>query len=148
MRWNAAFLLFGALMSAACPTLLWAAGECPQIRTTPAAPAEFLVMSNPVPSNEESLKAGEHLYQLRGKPVTCQTCHGRNGDGISESAYEKIPAPRNFTCAETMNTLADGQLFWIIRNGSPHTAMYPFPAFSDKQVWQLVHYLRRFLKPQ
>ena len=46
----------------------------------------------------------------------------------------------------TINGVPDGQLFWIIRFGSPDTAMPPHPALSDEQLWQLVFYLRQLAK--
>lgn len=125
-----------------CPGLVFA--ECPQTRSTPTAPQEFLTMQNPLPLNGEILKAGEHLFQLQGKPIACKACHGVNGDGKAESGFESTPPPRNFSCAETMRALPDGQLFWIIRNGSPKTSMFAFPSLSDEQVWQLIHYIRQF----
>ena len=45
-----------------------------------------------------------------------------------------------------MNGIPDGQLFWIIRYGSPDTAMPPSNTLSDEQVWQLVNYLRHLAK--
>jgi mono/diheme cytochrome c family protein len=132
------------LMFMVLPGLLFA--ECPQDRKTPTAPKEFLSKNNPVPLNSEALKAGETIFQLSGKPITCKTCHGVKGDGIAESDFESTPPPRNFSCAETMKALPDGQLFWIIRNGSPNTSMFAFPSLSDKQVWQLIHYIRQFSK--
>ena len=101
-------------------------------------------MQNPLPLNDEALKAGETLFQLQGKPIACKTCHGSKGDGKAESGFESTPPPRNFTCAETMAALPDGQLVWIIRNGSPKTSMFAFPSLSDDQVWQLIHYIRQF----
>jgi mono/diheme cytochrome c family protein len=138
------FLLICVLMVLILPGLLFA--ECPQTRKTPTAPKKFLTMQNPLPLNDENLKAGEKLFQLQGKPITCKTCHGVKGDGIAESGFESTPPPRNFTCAETMGALPDGQLFWIIRNGSPKTSMFAFPSLSDEQVWQLIHYIRQFSK--
>ena len=44
---------------------------------------------------------------------------------------------------QTIDGVPDGQLFWIIRFGSPGTKMPPNPRFSDEQVWQLVAYLRQ-----
>ena len=38
--------------------------------------------------------------------------------------------------------LPDGQLFWIIRNGSPGTAMPGYGPLSDEQIWQLVLFVR------
>lgn len=143
-RLSVQFLLIGGWMLLLSPALVFA--ECPQTRTTPTAPQEFLTMQNPVPLNDKTLKAGETIFQLQGKPITCKTCHGEKGDGIAESGFESTPPPRNFTCAETMKALPDGQLFWIIRNGSPKTSMFAFPIMSDDQVWQLIHYIRQFPK--
>jgi hypothetical protein len=52
------------------------------------------------------------------------------------------PPPRNLTCSETMAGISDGQLFWIIRNGSPGTGMMAFAGLSDEQTWQLILYVR------
>lgn len=123
-----------------------ASAECPQNRNTPTAPEEFLAMQNPITLNDANLKAGETLFQLQGKPIACKACHGVKGDGKSESDFESTPPARNFSCAETMRALPDGQLFWVIRNGSPNTSMFAFPSLSDKQVWQLIHYIRQFSK--
>ena len=61
-------------------------------------------------------------------------------------AEQFSPPPRNFRCAQTVNGVADGQLFWIIRFGSPGTAMPPHPGFSDADVWELVSYLRQLAR--
>ena len=134
------------LMFLAFPGSALAEEDCPQYRDTPGAPQEFLEMKNPLPKNDRNLKFGQFIYQLQGQPVACKACHGRNGDGKAESGYDFSTAPRNFTCTETMKPLADGQLFWIVRNGSPHTRMYAFPSLTDKQIWQLIHYIRQFSK--
>ena len=57
------------------------------------------------------------------------------------------PPPRNFTCEKVMEALPDGQLFWVIKNGSKGTAM-PAHKFSlrDDQIWQLILFIRRFLE--
>ena len=141
-RLSVQFLLIGGLMLLLSPALLFA--DCPQTRKTPTAPQEFLKLKNPIPLSDEVLKAGELIYQVQGKPITCKTCHGAKGDGIAESGFESTPPPRNFTCAKTMKALPDGQLFWIIRNGSPKTSMFAFPSLTDDQVWQLIHYIRQF----
>jgi cytochrome c len=144
-RLNMPVLFICGLMFLALPGPLVAADkDCPQYRSTPTAPQEFLERKNPLPLNDRNLKFGQFVYQLQGQPVACKACHGRNGDGKAESGYDFNPPPRNFTCAKTMEPLADGQLFWIIRNGSPHSRMYAFPSLSDEQVWQLIHYIRQF----
>ena len=143
---SAPILFVCLLMFMYFPASLFAKGECPQNRKTPTAPKQFLTMKNPLSLNDKVLKAGEDLFQIQGKPITCKTCHGVKGDGKSESGFESTPTARNFTCAETMGTLPDGQLFWIIRNGSPNTSMFAFPDLSDNQIWQLIHYIRQFAK--
>lgn len=139
-------LVICLVMVLAQPDSVSAASECPQTRKTPTAPKEFLTKKNPLPLNDKVLKAGETIFQLQGKPITCKTCHGVKGDGKSEADFESTLPARNFTCVETMGALPDGQLFWIIRNGSPNTSMFAFPSLSDRQVWQLIHYIRQFSK--
>jgi len=45
-----------------------------------------------------------------------------------------------------MNEIPDGQLYWVIKNGSPGTGMMSFAGLPDEQVWQLVHYIRSLAK--
>lgn len=123
-----------------------AAGKCPQPRQTPAAPAEFLQRQNPLPAERRNIRAGEALYRAyNDKTLSCTVCHGRRGNGRGPLAEQFTPPPRNFSCAATA-ALPDGQLFWIIRNGSPDTAMPAHPELSDEEIWQLVVYLREFAK--
>ncbi|MGH0037966.1 MAG: cytochrome c peroxidase [Myxococcota bacterium] len=117
-------------------------GECPQPRATRQAPDEALAMTNPLAPDEGHLEAGRKLYQEAAVPMACRFCHGESGDGLGPMAAGFDPPPRNFACAETMAPLADGQLFWIIRNGSPGTGMMAFPVLTDEQIWQLVLYVR------
>jgi mono/diheme cytochrome c family protein len=121
------------------------AGMCPQARRTPAAPEEYLKLHNPLEPTAQNILAGKTLFHLDAKPTACRICHGFKGDGMGMLFRELTPKPRNFTCYETMKDLADGQLFWIIKNGSPDSRMPSFKNhLEDDQVWQLVLYLRRF----
>jgi mono/diheme cytochrome c family protein len=121
-------------------------GECPQPRSTSKAPTEYLERTNPLAATPQHLSAGEQLYLGTPKREFCAICHGGNGDGIGPLANQYEPPPRNFSCAKTMSGVPDGQLFWVIRFGSPDTAMPPHPKLSDEQVWQLVLHLRRLAK--
>ena len=128
------------------PKVSKASGICPQPRKTPQAPAGFLTQKNPH-DNPAGVSAGRELYHKTAKPFTCENCHGKNGDGKGDPDFESTPPARNFTCAATMRGLEDGQLFWVIKNGSPNTAM---PAFGnslpDEAIWKLVAYLRTFAR--
>lgn len=117
-------------------------GVCPQPRKTKKAPEKFVKMTNPLPASSSHVKAGEALYQKTAKPLACAQCHGEKGDGRGPLGAAMVPPPRNFTCGKTMNEIPDGQLFWIIKNGSPGTGMMAFPGLSDEEVWRLIHYIR------
>lgn len=121
-----------------------AAGICPQPRHTPTAPEEFLSRKNPLEKTPQNVLAGKTLFQFDAKPSTCRICHGISGDGLGIMFHRVDKKPRNFTCYQTMEDLPDGQLFWIIKNGSPGTAMPSFNYLDDDQVWQLILYLRSF----
>ena len=117
-------------------------GVCPQPRNTKRAPGKFRKMQNPLPQNAENVKAGETLFQETAKPLACMNCHGTQGDGEGPMGAALDPRPRNFTCGETMKDISDGQLYWIIKNGSPGTGMMAFSGMPDNQIWQLIQYIR------
>jgi mono/diheme cytochrome c family protein len=54
------------------------------------------------------------------------------------------PSPRDFSCQAMMNKISDGQLFWVIKNGSKGTGMMGFKSLNDDQIWQVVSYIRQF----
>lgn len=121
-----------------------APAQCPQPRFTGKAPDEYYKRTNPLAASNS--KAGEAMFSGEAGPTNCAICHGAKGDGRGILASQYDPPPRNFACAMTINGVPDGQLFWIIRFGSPGTAMPPHPALNDDQVWQLVLHLRLLSK--
>jgi hypothetical protein len=56
------------------------------------------------------------------------------------------PPPRNFTCTETMKNIPDGQMFWVIKNGSSGTGMVAYKSLKDEHIWQIILYLRTLAK--
>jgi len=127
-------------------TLIITSGICPQSRKTEKAPSRYILKQNPLFATTKNLERGKSLYQMEAKPTACKMCHGIRGNGNGRLARGLEPAPRNFTCEDTMKSLSDGQLFWVIKNGSKGTAM-PAHKFtlSDKDIWQIIHYLKRFV---
>ncbi|MGV7222197.1 MAG: cytochrome c [Nitrospinales bacterium] len=119
---------------------------CVQKRTTKKAPATYLNRKNPLSATEAHTQAGKVIFMKEAKPVTCQMCHGKKGNGKGPAAGGMSPLPRDFTCSTMMNNIPDGQLFWIIKNGSPGTGMMAFKKLKDKQVWQLISYIRTLEK--
>jgi mono/diheme cytochrome c family protein len=123
-------------------------GLCPQPRSTELASAHIAARKSPLSSGSDVISAGEKLFQSSAAPVACAQCHGKRGDGNGPMARMFNPAPRNFTCTETMSMIPDGQLFWVIKNGSIGTSMPAFNQLSDNEIWQLIIYLRSFSKPR
>jgi len=121
------------------------ANECPQPRFTGSAPKEYLERKNPQ-AQEPDLDQAERIFLGDGVRISCAKCHGVKGDGRGPMSAMFDPPPRNFQCAATINGIPDGQLFWIIRFGSPGTSMPPHPKFTDEQIWNLVSYLRHLAK--
>ncbi len=121
-------------------------GVCPQSRQTRRAPGKFRNMTNPLTANADNIKAGETLFQKTAQPLACMNCHGVKGDGNGPMGAALNPRPRNFTCGETMKDISDGQMYWIIKNGSKGTGMMAFSMMPDNQIWQLIHYIRTLAK--
>lgn len=119
--------------------------QCPQPRFTGRAPDELYSRANPLSVTPALIAAGRRLYEKDANPG-CQVCHGSRGDGMGPLAGQFDPPPRNFACAQTVKAIPDGQLFWIIQNGSPGTSMPSFGMLRDEQIWQLVTYLRAFAR--
>ncbi|APV52090.1 hypothetical protein BWI17_21915 [Betaproteobacteria bacterium GR16-43] len=131
---------FGVAMAPAA-----SGNDCPQPRFTGKAPEADYAMRNPLGA-DTGIDEARRLYLGDGNKISCATCHGAKGDGHGEMADQFDPRPRNFRCAQTVNGIPDGQLFWIIRNGSPGTSMPPHPKLSDRQIWTIVNYLRQLAR--
>lgn len=107
---------------------------------------EVRTWTNPIPATQESLEKGKRLFQ--GKAF-CVTCHGKDGKGFGgdiEPGTLKGPLPRNFTDKEWQAARTDGELFWILKNGSKGTAMASFIPLilTEEEAWQVLRYVRSF----
>ena len=98
---------------------------------------------NPLPSTPKNIETGKALFH--GKAY-CVTCHGKDGKG-----YDHIPGlvgklPRNFTDKSWQAVRTDGELMWILKNGSSGTAMVSFvpETLTEKEAWQIILYVRSF----
>lgn len=101
---------------------------------------------NPLPATEETIDKGKQLFE--GKAF-CTTCHGRDGKGLGadiEPGTLKGPLPRNFTDKDWQTARTDGELLWILKNGSKGTAMAPFIPLilTEEEAWQVLLYVRSF----
>jgi mono/diheme cytochrome c family protein len=112
----------------------------PNQTKVPAAQLEKVkAMKNPVPANANSLAMAKIIYNGKG---TCTGCHGPLGKGDGELGVSLDTPPRNFTDHEWQKARTDGELFWIIENGT-ETGMISFGGMiSDSEIWALVGYVR------
>jgi mono/diheme cytochrome c family protein len=116
-----------------------------ETHTIPDAPPEYLSMTSPVNDadvDEAFLKQTGKLYKRK-----CTKCHGANGDGKGSKAEFFIIKPAAFSTPGYLEKRKDGQLFWILMNGSEGTEMEPVGPYSDvglseEQLWNLIAYLR------
>jgi len=122
-----------------------AAEPCAQPRFTGKAPPEYYDRVSPLAADADISEA-ERRFAGNGRGVSCATCHGTKGDGKGELASQFDPPPRDFACAQTIAGVPDGQLFWIIRFGSPGTSMPAHRTLTDEQVWKMVAYVRRLAR--
>jgi mono/diheme cytochrome c family protein len=98
---------------------------------------------NPLPATPENIEAGKVLYE--GKAF-CLTCHGRDGRGLGNIPGLRGALPRDFTDKAWQVTRTDGELFWILKNGSPGTDMASFVplVLTEEEAWQVLAYIRSF----
>lgn len=104
---------------------------------------------NPLPETPELIAKGKALFE--GKAF-CRACHGVDGKGLGkdiEPGSLKGPLPRNFTDRRWQAARTDGELFWILRHGSPGTDMASFIplVLTEEEAWQVLLYIRSFGRP-
>ncbi len=125
-------------------TAAWAAD--PQV-LTPRVPPDQIdsakSVKNPFQPTPKLLEKGKALFE--GKAF-CKACHGADGKGLPKDLELKGPLPRNFTDKKWQATRTDGELFWILKNGSPGTDMASFVplVLTEEEVWQVLLYVRSF----
>lgn len=125
-------------------TAAWAAdAQVLQPRVPPDQIEAARAVTNPLQPTSELLEKGKALFE--GKAF-CKACHGADGKGLPKDLELKGPLPRNFTDKKWQARRSDGELFWILKNGSPGTDMAPFVplVLTEEEAWQVLLYIRSF----
>jgi cytochrome c len=109
--------------------------------------ADAKAMKNKFEADADSIAKGKALYEGKG---TCFNCHGKAGDGQGEAGKILNPSPRDFTNCKFHKKRKDGELFWVIKNGSPGTGMVSLipAAITEDEAWHIVNYERSFCKKE
>ena len=106
-----------------------------------ATPSQWRNATNPVANTPEVIANALHHFADH-----CATCHANDGSGktpIGPNFYPPVPDLRS----ETIQSMSDGELFYVIHFGVRFTGM---PAWGkgnpekDTESWQLVHFVRHF----
>ena len=114
-------------------------------RKIATAPPEFLKMTNPNDVDDvdkKFLKKAKKLYKRK-----CKKCHGSKGDGKGSAADDMEIKPTAFSKAGYLKSRKDGQLFWILKNGSKDSEMEAFGPgtdanLSEEEMWSVITYMR------
>lgn len=101
--------------------------------------------TNPFPSTKENIEKGKAIFH--GKAF-CITCHGKDGKGLGNIPGLRGKLPRNFTDKSWQAARTDGELLWILKNGSAGTAMASFIplVLTEEEAWHVILYVRSFGK--
>ena len=100
---------------------------------------------NPYPATPENIEKGKALFLGQ---AFCVTCHGKDGRGYTDIPGLVGKLPRNFTDKSWQAARVDGELLWILKNGSKGTAMAPFIplVLTEEEAWHVILYVRSFGK--
>ena len=105
-----------------------------------AIPANANLLTNPMPATPEMLEHGRNHWADH-----CATCHANNGSGETEIGRNLYPKAPDMRQTKTQS-LSDGELYYIIRNGIRMTGMpawgNPELGDSDSESWKLVLFIR------
>lgn len=130
--------------------VVWALGFLPAVALafhpdvyTPRVPADYLEKArdteSPFSVSAEKIGEGKEIYFGKG---LCVTCHGKDGKGVQLPGH----APRDFTDKKWQDLRTDGELMWILKNGSPGTGM-PVrvgKVISEDEGWSVIFFIRTF----
>ena len=96
-------------------------------------------IESPYPMSVNRIQKGREIYFGKG---LCSNCHNKDGKGI------RLPGhfARNFTDTKWQDIRTDGELMWVLKNGSPGTAMPKRvgTVITEEEGWNVIHFIRTF----
>jgi mono/diheme cytochrome c family protein len=92
-------------------------------------PASDHQKTNPYEGKPDAIAAGRNVFEEH-----CSKCHGQNAEGV-----KKRPSLRS---QRIQQQATDGDLHWLLVNGSMKKGMPPWAKLPDPQLWKLVTYLK------
>lgn len=104
------------------------------------APASAKALKNPLAPAQLSLERGKALYSR-----SCAGCHDADGRSQSAEARKRTPPPTNIA-DHRMDSMKDGEIFWVISKGVAKTMPGFESQMSETDRWQVVAYVRHLRK--
>ena len=105
--------------------------------------AKVRTLKNLFADKRKAIEEGRVLYYGKG---FCVACHGSDGRGITDVDHTLLKGalPTDFTAHQWQSARTDGEILWVLKHGSPGTAMASFvPAvLSEHDAWKVIVYLR------
>jgi mono/diheme cytochrome c family protein len=92
-------------------------------------PARDHEKSNPYHGQADAIAAGRRIFVDR-----CSHCHGENAEGT-----KKRPSLRSQRVQEQAS---EGDLHWLLVNGSMGKGMPSWAKLPDPQLWQVISYVK------
>ena len=123
MRHRATLSLISILLSLSAAALMAVDGSW--LRKVPEADRPRV---NPYASQPEAIAAGKVLFE-----ENCAKCHGSDAEG-----RHGRPSLRS----ERVEHATDGELAWLLRNGSLRKGMPSWSSLPEPERWQLIAFLR------
>jgi mono/diheme cytochrome c family protein len=84
---------------------------------------------NPFEGQADAVAAGRRVFVEH-----CSRCHGENAEGTKK--HPPLHSDR------IQHEASDGDLHWILTNGSMGKGMPPWSKLPDEQRWQVIAYLK------
>jgi len=95
------------------------------LRKVPAAERS---RTNPYAGQADAIAAGSRLYADH-----CARCHGADLEGVRGKPNLK---------SAVVGNAADGELFWLLRNGDLRHGMPSWSGLPEPERWEIVAFLR------
>ena len=92
-------------------------------------PANEHEKSNPYHDQADAVAAGRRVFVDH-----CAHCHGEDAEGV-----KKRPSLRT---TRVQQEATEGDLHWLLKNGSMGYGMPTWAKLGDPQIWQVVTYLK------
>lgn len=92
-------------------------------------PARDHDKANPYQGQQDAVAAGRRIFVDR-----CAHCHGEDAEGT-----KKRPSLRT---ARVQEEATDGDLHWLLTNGSMAYGMPSWSKLGDPQIWQVIMYVK------